>query len=284
MERLLALGHARVESRFAFIDGKQVHYLEAGSGEAMLLIHGAGGGAANWYRLFAPLAERFHVVAVDLPGFGLSDSVEPQPPLGRQVAGHIATLLEQIQFKPVHIVGTSFGGLTGFRLAQMIEPRSLVLIDAAGLWPEAALGLRLSCNRIIQSIPVKTTRSGTRWLLRTVMLASRLDAVHEAALADYLYWSNVRTDRRALARGYRMFAGLRGQLEVFSNEEMHALAKRMLIVWGEKDRFLPARSKRTQAALAAGAQLRIIPNVGHSPNWEAPEALLREILEFTASK
>ncbi|HUP90296.1 MAG TPA: alpha/beta fold hydrolase [Longimicrobiales bacterium] len=285
MERLMVLGgtpRPALFTRVTSVHGRRVHYLEAGEGETMLLLHGAGGGAANWYRLFPALAQHYHVIAIDLPGFGLSESLAPEAPLGIQVARYLdEALVKSVAWGGAqHIIGTSFGGLTAFRLAQIQPPKSLILIDAAGLWPEAAWGLRFACNRLIQSIPLKQSRAGTLWLLRNVLLANRIDPEHEAALADYIYWSNVRTDRRMLARAYTQFAGLRGQSEVFTDAELRALAHKTLIVWGERDWFLPAREARRSAALAAGATLRIIPNVGHSPNWEAPDILLREILDF----
>src|SRR5687768_3370781 len=75
MRRLLELGGVDAQSRFVTVDDVTLHYLETGSGEPLLMIHGAGGGAANWYRLMAPLSERFRIIAVDLPGFGHSDSI-----------------------------------------------------------------------------------------------------------------------------------------------------------------------------------------------------------------
>lgn len=280
MQQLLRLGGVSASSRTQFVDGVRLHYLTAGRGEVMLLLHGAGGGAANWYRLMGALAERFQVVSIDLPGFGLSDSIEPVRPVGKQIAGLIGTLLDQLEAKPVHVLGTSFGGLVAARIAQISNPRTLTLIDSAGLWPDCSLGLRVVCNRVLQSIPLKQTRRGVRWLFRNVLISTRLDAAHEDALVEYIYASSIRADRRAMARGYSLFAGLRGQYEVLSAHELNALAARTLILWGEQDRFLPAPRGGRADALAAGAQLRIIPRAGHSPTWEAPDAVLNEILSF----
>lgn len=280
MGRLLALGETEAASTTTEVQGIDLHHLEAGAGDTLLLIHGAGGGAANWYAMMKDLAQSYHVVAVDLPGFGLSGSIQPQRPLGGQVASLLADWLGKVGIQPRYIVGTSFGGLTAARLAPLTQPERLVLIDAAGLWPEAGLGLRLACNRIIQSIPIKQSRRGTRFLLRRVMTTAKLQDEHEEAIADYLYWSNVRTHRGSMARAYTLFAGLRGQVEVLTEKELRELAPRTLILWGEHDTFLPATEARRQLALAAGAQLRIIPRVGHSPNWEAPGLVTAEVLSF----
>ena len=283
MRQLLSLADVPATSREAVVAGTRLHYLEAGRGDGMLLLHGAGGGAANWYRLIGPLAAQYHVFAVDLPGFGLSDSITPRAPLGRHVAELIATWLRERDIQPRHIIGTSFGGLVAARLAQRIAPRRLILIDPAGLWPDASLGLRLVCNRLMQSIPLKQSRRGVKWLFRNVLVARRPAPADEAALIDYIYWSSLRADRRAMARAYTLFAGLRGQTEVLSPDELRALARHTLILWGEQDRFLPAPEARRAAALAAGAQLRIIPGAGHSPTWEAPAPVLHEISTFLNS-
>lgn len=280
MNRLLELGGVDASSSRATVDGVGLHYLEAGAGEPLILLHGAGGGAANWYRLMAPLAKRFRVIAVDLPGFGLSDAIEPQAPLGRQVAGLVAKLLRQIDVAPAHIAGTSFGGLTAARLAQLTNPQSLVLIDSAGLWPDASFKVKVACNPLFQRLALKQSRGGARWALHHVMIHKRLPPEHEDALIDYIYTTAARTDIRVMGRAYAAFGGWRGQAEVLGTDEFAALAPRTLIIWGKEDRFLPASKLRCNAALAAGVQLRIIPGVGHSPNWEAPDEVLSMMTSF----
>ncbi|MGQ0813941.1 MAG: alpha/beta fold hydrolase [Gemmatimonadota bacterium] len=278
--RLLELGGVNAESRTQVVDAVALHYLESGSGETLLMLHGAGGGAANWYRLMAPLSQRFRVVAVDLPGFGLSDSIEPQRPLGRQIAGLIFNFLKKIDVGPAHIVGTSFGGLVAARLAELSNPRSLVLIDAAGLWREASFQLKTACMPIFQWLALKQTRAGARIALERILIRKRLPQEHEQALVDYIYASAARTDIRKLGRAYALFGGWRGQSEVLNAVELKALADRTLIIWGEQDRFLPAPRSQLEQALAAGVQVHMIPGVGHSPNWEAPDEVLMAMKVF----
>ncbi|MFW6079400.1 MAG: alpha/beta fold hydrolase, partial [Gemmatimonadota bacterium] len=59
--RLLALGAVEPAFRFLSVRGLRLHYLEVGEGSPVALIQGAGGGAANWYRLLGPLSRRFRV-------------------------------------------------------------------------------------------------------------------------------------------------------------------------------------------------------------------------------
>lgn len=280
MHRLLELGSVRAESRCCTVDGINLHYLEAGAGPPMVLLHGAGGGAANWYRLMGTLSARYRVIAVDLPGFGLSDSIEPAAPLGRQVARLVGKLLERIDVTPAHIVGTSFGGLVAIRLAQLTNPRSVVLIDSAGLWRKASMRVGIACTPLFQRLALKQTRAGARWALHHVMIRRRLPADHEEALIDYIHATAARADMKVMGRAYAAFGGWRGQSEVITAGELAEIAPRALILWGSEDRFLRAPPAGIRAALAAGAQVHIISGVGHSPNWEAPDEVLRAMEVF----
>src|SRR5687768_1689838 len=130
MDSLLALGRADCRSLNSSISGRRLHYLESGEGRPLLLLHGAGGGAANWYRLFAPLARRWRVLAPDLPGFGFSDPIEPSAPLGEQVAQILAQWLQSLDVRQAHVVGTSFGGLAALRLTQFFDVKKIVVTDS----------------------------------------------------------------------------------------------------------------------------------------------------------
>ncbi|MBI4409667.1 MAG: alpha/beta fold hydrolase [Gemmatimonadetes bacterium] len=287
MRRLLALGGVEAKSRFAYVAGARLHYLEAGAGEPLVLLQGASGGAANWYRVLGPLAAHFRVLALDLPGFGLSDPLNVEAPLGAGGAEVVSAWLGAAAIERCALVGTSLGGLLALRLAQR-EPgrvRRLVLLDAVGLGRELPLLVRCAGLPGLGRLLLRPTRSGTAWLFRRLLTSdrSRLDAAHQAALIDYL-WSSARAgDARGMARAVRRFADPGGQREVLTDAELEALRVPVLVVWGERDRFVPLAHALRAAARIPGAELRILAGVGHSPNWEAPEAFLAAALAFTRS-
>jgi pimeloyl-ACP methyl ester carboxylesterase len=117
-------------------------------------------------------------------------------------------------------------------------------------------------------------------MLRHALTATRLPAEHERALVDYLYASARRSDARSMTRAFVRFAGLHGQRDVLSADELRSIADRLLVAWGARDTFLPINDVKHVAALAGCAELRMIPRAGHSPNWENPDALLQVITEF----
>ena len=283
MDSLLALGRADCRSLNSSISGRRLHYLESGEGRPLLLLHGAGGGAANWYRLFAPLARRWRVLAPDLPGFGFSDPIEPSAPLGEQVAQILAQWLRSLDVTQADVVGTSFGGLAALRLTQFFDVKKIVVTDSVGITRRLPTMLRLATLPLVARLVVSPTRGGTRAMLRHALTATQLPAEHEHALVDYLYASAKRSDVRTMTRAFVRFAGLRGQRDVLGTEQLRAIADRLLVVWGERDRFLPVADAQRATALAGCAEVRMIPRAGHSPNWENPEALLTVITEFLES-
>jgi pimeloyl-ACP methyl ester carboxylesterase len=280
MYRLLHLGGASCQRNFSALEQRRLHYLEAGAGRPLLLLHGAGGGAANWYRLFASLSTRWRVLAPDLPGFGFSDPVEPAAPLGQQVAAFLAEWLRSIGVDRAHVIGTSFGGLVALRLDRHIAIPRLAVIDSVGLDARMPLLLRLATLPVIARLVVAPTRRGTRAMFRHALTSARLPAEHEQALIDYLYWSAKSNDARTMARAFTRFAGISGQRDVVTVDQLRNIAERLLLIWGERDDFLPVAHVRRVCALAGCSDVRIIPGAGHSPNWEQPERLLNVINEF----
>ena len=281
MQALLDLGGVSCRSEYVPLSGgRRLHYLEAGSGEPLLLLHGAGGGAANWYRLLAPLSQRYRVLAPDLPGFGFSDPIVPQAPLGSQAAAHLAEWLAALGIERANAVGTSFGSLVALRLADHVRLDRIVATDAVGLSPKTPLLLRLGTLPLVARAVVAPTRTGTRMLLRHVLTTARLPAGDEKALTDYLYWSARRGDAALMARAFTQFAGFSGQRDVVTTDQLQRMADRLLLVWGERDDFLPIADIQARCTLAGCHPARIIPGAGHSPNWERPALLLNVIQEF----
>src|SRR5690606_40495544 len=106
-----------------------------------------GGGAATWYRIIGPLSRECRVLALDLPGFGLSGPAAPAVPLGGYVAGVVEEWLSRIGVERCTLVGTSFGGLAALRLAQRRPERvvRLALLDTVGLGRDLPALVRATC-------------------------------------------------------------------------------------------------------------------------------------------
>src|SRR3954470_16424603 len=108
----------------------------SGTGEPLVLLHGLGSSRQAWDPILPALAARFHVIAVDLPGFG--DSA-PLPGAGEvppaALAQSVADLLDDLGVSTPHLAGNSLGGWVALELAARRPVASLTLLSPAGLWP-----------------------------------------------------------------------------------------------------------------------------------------------------
>lgn len=106
-------------SLFFVVKGEKIHYLVAGKGEPVVLIHGLHSSAeVNWKNtgVIKELAADHQVIALDLLGHGLSDKPQDEAAYGLQVVEDIVLLLDHLQIKQAHIVGYSLGGIVAVKL------------------------------------------------------------------------------------------------------------------------------------------------------------------------
>ena len=124
---------AQPADKTATVYGAKIHYLEAGSGPAVILLHGLGGDGSNWAPTIAPLAAKFRVLVPDQIGFGRSD----KPLLNYRVGTLVDFLdgfMKQVGVERASLVGNSLGGFAAaaYALAHPEKVDRLVLVDAAG--------------------------------------------------------------------------------------------------------------------------------------------------------
>lgn len=285
VDELLKLAGVSVRHSMEPVRDRRLHVLEAGKGEAIVLLHGGGGGGANWFSLLAPLASRFKVVAPDLPGFGFSERLSLEPPLGRAMAPDLAGWLDARGEETLHVVGTSLGGLLALRLAQEMgsRVRSLSLLNAAGLGRAMPIPVRLATVPPLRRLARSCNRFGLSLLFRTYLTSAPVPDKQRLPLLDFLA-ASMRARGDVLADHLGAFGSLRGQREVLDADELQTIEAPALVLWGSRDRFLPVRHGRRAVASLPDARLVTLPEVGHSPNWEAPERVAAEVLALVEAR
>jgi magnesium chelatase accessory protein len=120
-------------SRFVEAAGLRWHVQQSGQGPALLLVHGAASSNHTWRDLLPILARRYTVLAVDLPGHGLSGLVPVSHSSIVGVSNLLAGLLAEIHFNPAIVVGHSAGAviLCNMALSHQINPRVIVSVNGA---------------------------------------------------------------------------------------------------------------------------------------------------------
>jgi pimeloyl-ACP methyl ester carboxylesterase len=128
--------------RYVEVDGVRTHYLEAGEGPDLVLLHGGEFGACaelSWRHNIGALAERFHVYAPDLLGYGETEKLHSFTAPSDFRVRHLAAFLRTLCIERAHFVGNSYGGSLLLRVATT-EPLAwpvdrIVLVSAGGHVP-----------------------------------------------------------------------------------------------------------------------------------------------------
>lgn len=110
------------------VNGLKIRYEEAGRGKNLLFLHGWGGKWESWYPVFYPLSNKYHVVALDLPGFG--ESEQPKATWGiAEYAEFVLNFMKNLKLTDVTIIGHSFGGSVAIKC----DAYKIVLVDSSGI-------------------------------------------------------------------------------------------------------------------------------------------------------
>lgn len=264
--------------------GQRVLVGEAGTAQprTVLLVHGLGNNAhRDWARVVKPLAAQFHVVAVDLPGFGAS----PGGPEGYSFAA-LGKVLSQVleQTAPgqrVHVVGHSLGGAVSlhFAHAHAAQVERLVLVDAAGILLKTVYVQHIASLRTPQVgiAPVDRFLKG---------LGERVGGFRRGVFNnlderfDFSRWlaQNPGVRYALLGRYTQVEAGL-GLVEHDFTRAIRETAAPTTVIWGADDPIAPLRTGRVLAARMPDARLKVIDGVGHTPMLESADAFRALLME-----
>ena len=243
----------------------QVRYLEAGTGEPLVFLHGAGGMTPD-DPLLAALAESWHVYAPFLPGYGETEECgELRDMLDFTL--HTADVVEALGLEAPALVGHSMGGMIAAEMAAIApnEVQRLALIAPAGLWlgdhpiPDMFTLMPYEMPAYLFHDP----EAGAR------LMTAGLDLADPEFLKAYL----IRNARQLGMAGKILFPiperGLAGRL--------YRIKARTVIVWGESDRLIPPVYGPAFAAGIAGATLVNIPQAGHMVTMEKPAEVAQAV-------
>lgn len=263
-------------------DGVRYAVHELGIGRPLLLLHGFTGSAASWDGVRSALLPERRVISVDLLGHGASDA--PPDPRRHGVelqADDLAAVLQRIDAHPADVVGYSFGARVALALAirhpEVIE-RLILESPSAGVDDPIARARRRALDerwaRMLEHDGIEAFAEA--WEAEPIFATRRRlppdvrEGLRQIVLAN---------DPRGLAASLRG-AG-QGSMEGVT-AHLPNLRQPTLVVAGELDDA--GRSRATGLAAAVpGARLVIVPDAGHSPHLEAPEAFRRLVLAFLLS-
>ena len=250
--------------------GARCRVLEAGSGQPVVFLHGAGGLLAD-NPFLDQLAARYHVFAPELPGYGESTGEELLEDM-LDFTLHGWDVVTALGLTRPHLIGHSMGGMIAAEMAA-VAPRDLdrlALVAAAGLWidehpiPDI---FALLPGQLVELLFQDEAKGQT--LLTGGVDFSDMEAFKEFYLGQ----------QRRLAMAGKILFPLPNRRV---SKRLYRVTAPTLVLWGEADRLIVPAYARQWARLIPGATVEMIPDAAHMLPYEQPEVFVSAVARFLA--
>ncbi|RMG61675.1 MAG: alpha/beta hydrolase [Bacteroidetes bacterium] len=266
-------------SRFLVLDHALVHYRRQGSGPPLLLLHGIFSSLHTFDAWTEHLQRDFDVIRMDLPGFGLSDANADHRYDVAKYVQWLDQFLDRLDLEQVSLAGSSLGGWIAWEYALRFPERvnKLVLIDSAGY---------LDASQI--PLPIRMAR--TPFMNRIVRYVIRRNLIE--VFVRQVYGDPTKVTPELVDRYYELLARA-GNPEAFfafvngkfkdNTPKLPRIETPTLILWGEKDAWLPVDDAYRFLHALPHAELIIYEGIGHVPMEEVPKQTAQDLREFLQS-
>jgi pimeloyl-ACP methyl ester carboxylesterase len=267
--------------------GRRVHVLETGEGPTLLLLHGSGTSSLS----LLPVVERLdwvRAVAVDRPGFGLSEPVRVHRRRFREAAVEfIDEVLDELGVETLALAGQSMGGTWAlwYALAHPERVRRLVLVGSAPLLPgtRPPAPLRMMATPLVGNLATRLVKPNPKRVVQlmgsmgerdTIVRYPQLIEALVAAASDPVATAANLAELRAVLSpiGFRRSARVQA-------DELRRLTTPTLLIWGDHDPVGAVDAAHSIAGLIPDARLEVLPG-GHVPYLGNPERVSDLLSEF----
>lgn len=276
----------RMPIRTVDIHGRRIAYLDRGEGPVLMLVHGLGGSIWQWEYQQIPLSETHRVITLDLLGSGLSDKpdIEYRP---NEMVEFFRNFMDALGIQRATLIGNSMGAaiVVGMALTHPERVDRLVLISGMPKGVRSKLGSTFIKSAVESRAPiwlaVLANWLAGRWLTESVLK----EAVYDPKLLTPAVLERAHQNRKQpgfLPSLIKLARNLPLWEEGFALR-LGEIKQKTLVVWGAEDRIFPSDVARELHATIPGSSLAIVPDAGHIPQWEKPEAVNRILLEFLQS-
>jgi 3-oxoadipate enol-lactonase len=246
----------------------RMSYQLAGTGEAVVLLHGLGSSSRDWEDQIPVLATRYCVIAPDLRGHGQSEKLATRSI--EEMADDVAQLLDRLGTGPVHLVGISMGGMVALQLAidhpQLLS--SLVIVNSG---PDAVP--RTVRVRLLIALRFAVLRLfGMRRLSKLVAGKLFPDPSQEAMRRRFI-------ERASANDPVAYKAAMRAIVRWCVADQLSAIRVKTLVITGDQD-YTPVALKAEYVEKLPDARLVVIPNSRHATPIDQAAVFNATVLEF----
>jgi pimeloyl-ACP methyl ester carboxylesterase len=262
------LAWAGIHGHSLSLDGLRVHYLEGGKGKPVVLVHGLGSRSQDWAPLLPELVRGgFHVVAMDLPGFGETSKPKDRTYSISEQAHFVESFLDAMGLERVTLVGVSMGGWIAATVAldapQRVE--RLVLMDSAGF-----------AFRPVFDTGLFVPRTSTEVDALLALLIPRPQRLPNFVKGDVV---------RSIAAGgwviERALASMAVGTDVL-DARFSSMKPPLLLIWGKQDRITPLTLGEAMHKAAPASVLEVFDGCGHVAFQTCAMRVAPTLLRFLA--
>ena len=272
-----------ITARDAEIDGAKVHYLTAGHGPAVILLHGYAETSRMWRPIIPRLAGRFTVIAPDLPGIG--DSAIPANGLDMKSAAiRIHNLVRSLKIEKARVVGHDIGLMVAYAYAAQFpaEVEKLVVMDAflpgvAG-WEDVYNNPSLWHFRFNGPTPEALVRGRERTYFEHYWNDFAADKTHSIPEADRIAYTAAYAAPGRMRAGWAYFVSFPQAAKDFAQLSQTKLTMPVLSIGGEKS--LGDVLGQQMKLVATNVKVIVLKNTGHWILEENPKETTDALVNF----
>ncbi|MBK6792929.1 MAG: alpha/beta hydrolase [Anaerolineales bacterium] len=249
------------------INEKKVSYWQGGVGAPLLLIHGGIGNAElHWKHVWNQLADRYTVIAPNLPSFGGTSPLERAG--FAQIADWVAQLMDALSIESANVLGNSFGGGVSRLMASRHERRvkRLILVNGGAIPNIPPFVGRMMQSSIFNGMFNMIRKQTFSFKGLAPMFADRSFLTNE-------FITQAEADSLGFVTLMRQSASEGVGTEVVPQVPT-------LVLWGEDDKFTKVSMGKNLAKMIPNAEFKLFMGAGHMPQIEKPDEFVKKVVEF----
>jgi len=277
-----------LEVQYLTIHGHRRAFVKAGSGPALLLLHGLGCDHTTWRPVIAALSRRYTVIAPDLLGHGRSDKPRADYSVGGYANG-MRDLLTVLGIDKATVVGHSFGGGVAMQFAYQFPERTerMILVAPGGIGREVTPAIRAISMPGFQAAMGVATVPGLLQAMKLALRGLSASGLRHARdldeVAEIIQHLSDRKARAAITHVVRAVVDWRGQVVTMADRAYLTHAMPMCVIWGADDIVIPVSHARLASQIAPDATVEVVPNAGHFPHKDHPQRFVKIVNDFIRS-
>ena len=262
----------------------RVHYIDEGSGRPILFLHGNPTWSFLYRAIITRLRDHFRCIAVDYPGFGLSERPDGYGYTAEEHAGVVSALVEHLGLEDLIVMGQDWGGPIGISVALTAPERVTGLVFGnSWFWPTDRL-MNTVFSLIMSSPPMRWMVLERNFFVERMIPTGTTRQLSQEEMDHYRGVQPNRSARLGVAEFPRQLRAAGPWLKELADAVPATLGKKpLLLVWGMKDWCFHTSYLQEFQQRFPNAETFEIPDAGHYLFEDAHERIIPRVREFLDS-